>query len=123
MDETEGKVKRRKLEAALSSARATVALLEAELEDIDDIGDGSDPLLDLESVEAEGLSPHTARTWIKSGRLEAYQAERGRFVFRRSALMKAIEASPVMPRERKAKPPADLAAWEAEADRAIGGAW
>lgn len=101
--------------AALATAKATVATIEAALAvpDADD-----DRLLDLGSVEAEGVSPHTARSWIRSGRLTAHQAERGRFVFRRSALLRALEASPVKSRNVKTGP-ADLDAWEAEADRSL----
>jgi hypothetical protein len=104
-----------------AAAGATVASLEAALASLDA---GIDPLLDLGSVESEGVSPHTARSWIRSGRLKAHQAERGRFVFRRSALLRALEASPVRRRVERATP-SDLDAWETEANvelRLVGGA-
>jgi hypothetical protein len=119
---------RESLLAALAAAKAnhaaagaTVATLEAAIAACDS---ADDPLLDLGSVEAQGVSPHTARSWIRSGRLTAHQAERGRFVFRRSALLRALEASPVQRRERQSEP-SDLDAWEREADatlRLVGGA-
>lgn len=81
--------------------------------------ESDDPLLDLGNVETEGVSRHTARSWIRSGRLEAHQVERGRFVFRRSALRRALEASPVRPRQKHAAVPADLDAWERAADTTL----
>jgi hypothetical protein len=102
--------------AALATAEATVASIKAAIAAHERIGH-DDALLDLGSVEAEGVSRHTARSWIRSGRLEAHQAERGRFVFRRSALLRALESSPVRQREKAA--PTDLDAWEHEANAAL----
>ena len=102
--------KKRKLEAALSSARATVALLEAELEDVNA---GDDPLLSLEDAAAKrNCSPWTLRGWTKTGRLPAVRGSRSKLLVRLSDVDAALEAQPVVPRLRKA--PADEAPTEDE---------
>lgn len=110
---------RKALEAALATARATVATLEAALAAPDTNCD--DPLRDLADVkvETDGVTAHTARTWIRSGRLEAHQAERGRYVFRQSALRKAIEQAPAPLRPPRLRAVNDLSDWESETDTEI----
>jgi hypothetical protein len=98
--------------------RTQADTLEAHAKALPD-GEADDPLLDCESCETEGISGNTARTWIKSGRLVASRAERGRYVFRRSALRAAIESSPAQPRPRKVAPASDLDAWERDADKTL----
>lgn len=99
--------------------RAQADVLEAQAKALPD-GDAGDPWLDLESPDVVStIGANTARSWVKSGRLKSSTAERGRYIFRKSWLDAAIEASPVQPRTRKAKPAADLDAWEAEQEREL----
>lgn len=112
---------KRKLElrAALASAEALVLQLRTTLESLND-ADETDCWLGLDSPKVEEtIGSNTARSWIKSGRLQSCTAERGRYIFRESWLDAAIEASPVQPKPRKAAPPIHLATWEAEAERAL----
>src|SRR5690606_23235049 len=65
----------KQLEAALASARALVASLEAALEQAEK--PAPDPALTLEAAaKAAQLSPHTLRTWCKSGRLRCARGPR-----------------------------------------------
>lgn len=112
---------KRKLElrAALASAEALVLQLRTTLESLND-ADESDCWLGLDSPKVEAtIGSNTARSWIKSGRLQSCTAERGRYIFRQSWLDAAIEAAPVQPRPRKAAPASDLDAWEREAEQQL----
>lgn len=84
---------RNALEAALATARATVATIEAALAELDR-NDG-DPWLDLTAAaEAVPLRRETLARWAREGRLQAVEAERGRLVTRRSWLDAALASRP-----------------------------
>jgi hypothetical protein len=90
--------KKRKLEAALASARTTVALLECELADV---AVGDDPILDLKTLAAEfRQSEWTLRRWALDGRIAATRGARGKLLVHRSAVRAALEATPVVPRRK-----------------------
>ena len=107
------------LRAQAVALRAQADALDALASSAESTGVADDPILDLQDAPREGVPTATARSWIQRGRLAASTAERGRYVFRRSALRAAMEAEPVVPRTR-AEPVNDLEAWEREADKVIG---
>lgn len=105
----------RGLQAALASARALVATLEAALEQAERPGD--DPALTLEAAaRATQLSPHTLRSWCRSGRLRSHRGPRGAYLVRRSDIDAAIEAAPSEPMLRRRATAVDLDAWERETE-------
>ncbi len=126
MQGTEGKPNVKALEAALASARATVATLEAALVVANEAPDRR--VLTLETAaEASSLSAHTLRTWCKSGRLRSNRGPRGAYLVTLDDVRDAVRAEPTKPSPRKRSEPAanDLDDWDAEADRelrAMGGA-
>jgi hypothetical protein len=100
---------RRKLAAALEAARALVALLEAELLDVD-----HDPILDLETAAKEHrVSSWTLRSWATSGRLPATRGARGKLLVKRSDVRAALLAAPVVPKARKATEDLDVDPYDA----------
>lgn len=111
------------LQAALAAARALVASLEAALEQAEQPTD--DRALGLDAAgEASGISPHTLRTWCKSGRLRSHRGARGAYLVRRSDIDEAIAAGSAAPATRTRATVVDLVQWdrEAEADlRSLGG--
>lgn len=110
--------KKRKLEAALSAARTTVALLEAELDDVTTGIIGDDPLLDTKQIKEEtGLGHDGVKAAISRGELKASRGPRQKILVARSELRRFMQATPVQP--RKAKPAADLGDWDAQADAAL----
>lgn len=109
---------KRKLAAVLASAEALVLQLQTTIDELATV-DG-DPWFGLDSPEVEAtIGANTARSWIKSGRLQSCTAERGRYIFRRSWLDAAIEAAPVRPRKASQPAPSDLSAWEEQADSTL----
>ena len=80
------------LVAALAGARASVAALEAVVAAMD--AQPADELVGLRDG-ALGLSGDTLVRWARSGRLRAFEAERGRIVAWQSDIRAAIEAAPV----------------------------
>ncbi len=116
---------RRQLVAALAAARALVASLEAAVDQTERPVD--DPAVSLEAAaRATQLSPHTLRSWCRSGRLRSHRGPRGAYLVRRSDIDAAIEAAPSEPApRRRAASVVDLDAWEVQAERelaALGGA-
>jgi hypothetical protein len=110
--------KKRKLEAALSAARATVALLEAELDDVTQGVSGDDPLLDVDQVQAEfGAGRDALKAAAARGELELLRGARGKLMISRSAVRRWIESRPAKP--RKAAPASNLDDWDREAERAL----
>lgn len=109
----------RQLRAALASARALVATLEAALEQAEQPPD--DRALGLDAAgEASGISPHTLRSWAKSGRLRTHRGPRSSYLVKLSDVHAAIEAAPSEPAPRiRATPVVDLDAWEAQAEREL----
>ncbi len=84
---------RKALEAALATARATVATLEAALAEFD--RNEGDPWLDLTAAaQAVPLRRETLARWAREGRLQAVEAERGRLMTRRSWLDAALASRP-----------------------------
>lgn len=113
---------KRKLEAALSAARATVALLEAELDDVTQGVTGDDPLLDTKQIKLEcGLGHGGVKAAIERGELTASRGPRGKILVLRSELRRYLQSRPVQPKPRKAQPTDDMGAWDAQALRAIQG--
>lgn len=111
---------KRKLEAALSAARATVALLEAELDDVTTGVTGDDPLLDTKQIKLEsGLGHDGVKAAIARGELSASRGPRGKILVLRSELRRYLQSRPVLP--RKAAPVIDMSDWDAQAQRALGG--
>lgn len=114
----------KQLEAALATARALVANLEAVLAEADA---PERPLaMSLnDAAKASGLSPHTLRTWCKSGRLQSNRGPRGAYLVRLEDVDEAIKAAPAEPTQRRRSATViDLEQWERETARqlqAIGG--
>jgi hypothetical protein len=103
--------KKRKIEAALQSARATVALLEAELEDVE-LGD--DRIRDLKEAAAHhNESEWTLRSWTKNGRLPATRGARGKLLVKDSDVRAARLAEPVVVKTRGRETPDDADPFEA----------
>lgn len=108
--------KLRKLEAALSSARATVAILEAELADVTAGVTGDDPLLDTKQALTEfGIGHDGIKSAIERGELTASRGARGKILIARSELRRYMQARPVKPRKVAPAPASDLDAWERQA--------
>lgn len=80
--------------AALAAVRAALDALEAALGD-----DQGDELVTL-SEGCDGIAGATLQRWARTGRLVAYEAERGRLVAWRSDIRRAIEAQPYRPAVR-----------------------
>jgi hypothetical protein len=113
---------KRKLEAALASARATVSILEAELESIE-TQPAHDELLDAKSSLARfGLGPEALRAAAERGELKVSRGARGKLLVLESELRRYIASRPYKPTPRRTQPPENLDAWEREADlRLVGG--
>jgi len=122
MDEN---LQRRKLEAALSAARVTVTLLEAELAHVPTAGGQNSDLLNVDqALEQYGFGRDALLNANRAGKLELIRGSRNRIMVERSALEAYIKARPVQPRKAAAAPAADLDAWEAQAAaalRSVGG--
>jgi hypothetical protein len=115
---------KRKLEAALASARVTVTLLEAELADVTQGVIGDDPLLDTKQALAEfGIGHDGIKSAIERGELAASRGGRGKILIARSELRRYLQSKPVRP--RKAEPPPEtISDWDRQAQgalRSIGG--
>ncbi len=118
--------------AQVHALRSQADALEAVAIALPEKNETTEALLDLASLEEEDpaapgkkrrkknapVSASTARSWIRSGRLKAHQAERGRFVFTEGALRAAIEAAPVQRREPVTKH-ASLDDWEHDANKSL----
>jgi hypothetical protein len=112
-----GNAKVRALQAALASARTTVALLEAELADASGAAnDGDDdPLLDHQKcLDAYGIGRDALKNAADSGKIELVRGARGKILVRRSEVERWLASRPYSPRPRKAEQPANLEAWEAK---------
>lgn len=102
----------KQIQAALASARALVASLEATLDQAQQPAD--DPALSLAvASKATRLSPHTLRTWCRRGRLQYSRGARGAYLVRVSDINDAIAAAPTLPSPPRADAQ-DLEAWEQE---------
>ncbi len=110
--------KRRKLEAALASARATVCLLEAELEQVDVAGSDGEQLLTTAQTLAEfGIGHDAIKAAAERGELTVSRGARGKLLIERSEIRRYIKSRPVRP--RKAAPAASLADWERDAEQSL----
>jgi hypothetical protein len=108
---------RKQIEAALASARALVASLEAALEDA-----GNDPteLLDVAMVKEEyNIGRDALKAAAHRGELTLTRGPRGRLQVERGKLEAWQRSRKYEPTQRR--PVADLEAWKAEADRCIEG--
>lgn len=111
---------KQKLEAALSAARATVALIEAELEQADATGADGAQLLNMQQTLAEfGIGHNAVKAAAERGELAVSRGARGRLMVERSELRRYIKSRPV--RARKAAPAANISDWERDAERALRG--
>lgn len=108
--------------AALAAARAAVAGLGAALDALEaSLGDGADELVELRGGW-QGVPGEALVRWARSGRLVAFEAERGRLVAWSSDLRRAVEAQPARPL-RAVEPEADpLGRALASGDLRAGGA-
>jgi hypothetical protein len=112
--------RKRKLEAALHSARATVALLEAELEQAESVGSDGDQLLNMRQALAEfGLGHNAIKTAAERGDLAVSRGARGRLMVERAEIRRYIKSRPVRP--RNAPPAANLTDWDRQAERSLRG--
>jgi hypothetical protein len=109
------------LEAALATAKATVAAIEAALADPID---RSAELLDARQTLAEY---HVGRDGLlaaaRRGELVLSRGPRNRVLVERQEMERWLKSRPLKPRERVA-PANDLASWDVEAERelrAVGG--
>lgn len=110
---------KRQLVAALASAKALVASLEAAIEQAEHPPD--DRVLGLDDAgKASGISPHTLRTWCRSGRLRHSTGARGAYLVRLPDVHEAIAADPGAPPRRTRATVVDLDAWERETERELG---
>jgi hypothetical protein len=109
-----------KLLAALAAAKATVAILEAELARGGDAA--ADEVLDLTQIaQRYGYGRDAITAAIARGELHATRGPRQRIQVLRSEIDRWRTSKPVRA-TRKSADVIDLASWEAEADRAMGGA-
>jgi hypothetical protein len=106
------------LEAALATARATVATLEVALATADE---PFDEVLSLADITAQfGYGREAILAAVGRGELDATRGPRRRVEIRRSELERWRASRPVEPRlRRRTAEIGDLAAWEAEADRVL----
>ena len=109
---------RKQIEAALVSARATVASLEALLESVD-AHDPSSDLLDAKTVKQEyDIGRDALKAAAKRGELKLHRGTRDKLLVERGKLEAWRRSQPYKPTQRR--PVADLKTWEAEATRALG---
>lgn len=119
MQDTENP-KLRKLKAALSSAHAMVALLEAEIADLTVGTSGDDPLLTTKQLKAEfGVSHDFVAARAKAGELAASRGPHGKLLVLRSEMKRYLMSTPVQP--RKTAPASSLDDWDVQATRALRG--
>lgn len=111
-------VNRRQLEAALASARATVASLEAALASAEN--KGASELLDVAAVRKQyGVGRDALKAAANRGELELSRGPRRRLLVKRDVLEAWLGSRPYEP--PMAEPVADLEQWKAEAERRIAG--
>jgi hypothetical protein len=111
-------VNRKQLEAALVSARATVASLEAALADAEN--NGASELLDVAAVRKQyGVGRDALKAAAKRGELELSRGPRRRLLVKRDVLEAWLGSRPYEP--PIAEPVADVEQWKAEAERRIAG--
>jgi len=106
---------RKQIEAALASARATVATLEAALEGADD---NETELLDVATVREEyGIGRDALKAAEARGELELLRGPRNKLLVERGKLEAWRRSRPNKPTERR--PVADLEAWKTQAMRSL----
>ena len=116
---TDDNSRRKLLETARAALRAADALLTAELEHAN-TQPGHDALFDAkQSLAKYGLGHEGLRGAAERGELDVFKGARGKLLVLESNLRKYIASRPYKPTPRRVLPPADLAAWDAEADRAL----
>jgi len=94
--------KKRKLEAALNAARATVALLEAELSDVEQ---ADDPLLGVDELHEQfSCGRDAVRAAVERGELTASRGARGKILVARSEIERWLRSRPYKPGPRRAEP-------------------
>jgi excisionase family DNA binding protein len=92
---------KRKLEAALSAARATVSLLEAELEDTER-GNDTEPLLGLDELMGQyKIGRGTVQSAVERGELAASRGARGKILVTRSEVERWLKSRPYKPGPRR----------------------
>lgn len=110
--------KKRKLEAALASARVTVTLLEAELEQVDALGaDGEQMLTTAQTLAEFGIGHDAVKAAAERGELTVSRGARGKLLIERAEIRRYIKSRPLRP--RKAAPAANLDDWDAQAERSL----
>jgi multidrug resistance efflux pump len=118
---------RKQLEAALATARASVAALEATVTTLEAAlesageHDPSTELLDLKAVKAEyDIGPDGLKAAAARGELDLHPVgERDKLYVERGELERYRRSRKYKPKQRR--PVADLEAWKAEAKRSIEG--
>jgi hypothetical protein len=86
------------------------------------LGDDGDELVSL-ADGCDGIAGSTLARWAKEGRLDAFEAERGRLVAWRSAIRRAIEARPYRPPVNAESEPANDARDVDDFDPFAAGIW
>jgi hypothetical protein len=87
--------RRKALEAARATAAATLAAVDAAIAALDS-EHGADELVTLRNG-AYDIAGETLVRWARSGRLVAFEVERGRLVAWSSEIRRAVESRPVKP--------------------------
>jgi len=113
--------KLRKLDAAILSLEASLALLRAERDDVTAGATADDPLLGTKEIFAEtGLGHDGVKAAAERGELAVSRGPRGKLLVARSELRRYLQSKPIKP--RKAEPVAEsLEAWDGQALRALKG--
>jgi len=109
----------KQLEAVLATARALVTSIEAVLAEANAPEQPLAMTLN-DAAKASGLSPHTLRSWCKSGRLRSARGPRGAYLVRLEDVNEAIEAAPAEATQRqRGANVIDLDQWERETERQL----
>jgi hypothetical protein len=120
-NEHKNKAERSKLEAALASAKASVTILEALLEQTPMVeGQGSDLLTVDQTLEQYRIGRDGLLNASGRGELHLVRGARNRIMVERSELERWIKSRPVQPRKAPAAPAAaDLDAWDRQAEASL----
>lgn len=118
MQRTPGRTNVKAIEAALATARATVAALEALLIAPDA---RETDLLDAKATMATyGVARDGLLAAASRGELDLHRGPRNRILVDRSELERWLRSRPHRPSARpRSEPPSDLAAWDAEQEREL----
>ena len=105
---------RKAVEAALASARALVATLEAALMDADD----GPELLDMKATAERGAGRDALKAAASRGELELLRGPRGKLLVERDAFEAWLRSRPYKPMTPTQTP--DLSAWDDAAAAELG---